>query len=107
MAAVTSRHTVEELLQDLRSAKIPATRIFNIPQVRDLPQLASRLTRTVMPNGKPVRMQPMPVDVEGADGKLGFPPSYGADTRRVLGQAGYAQAEIDSLAAEGIVSCKL
>jgi itaconate CoA-transferase len=103
MAAVTSRHTVEELLQDLRSATIPATRIFNVPQVRDLPQLAHKLTRTVMPNGKVVRMQPMPVDVEGAAGKLAFPPSYGADTRRVLAQAGYAQSEIEELAADGIV----
>jgi crotonobetainyl-CoA:carnitine CoA-transferase CaiB-like acyl-CoA transferase len=103
MAAVTSRHTVEELLQDLRSATIPATRIFNVPQVRDLPQLANKLTRTVMPNGQVVRMQPMPVDVEGAAGKLAFPPSYGADTRRVLAQAGYAQSEIEELAADGIV----
>ena len=104
MAAVTSRHTVEDLLEDLRSATIPATRIFNIPQVRELPQLANRLTRTVMPNGKVVRMQPMPVDVEGANGKLGFPPGYGADTRRVLAQAGYPETEIDALAAEGVIA---
>jgi itaconate CoA-transferase len=103
MAAVTSRHTVEDLLEDLRSATIPATRIFNIPQVRELPQLANRLTRTMMPNGKVVRMQPMPVDVEGANGKLGFPPGYGADTRRVLAQAGYEESEIEELAANGIV----
>jgi itaconate CoA-transferase len=103
MAAVTSRHTVEELLQDLRSATIPATRIFNIPQVRDLPQLANKLTRAVMPSGKVVRMQPMPVDVEGANGNLAFPPSYGADTRRVLAQAGYAKSEIEELATNGIV----
>ena len=106
MAAVTSRHTVEELLHDLRSATIPATRIFNIPQVRELPQLASRLTQTLMPNGKVVRMQPMAVDVEGASGKLAFPPSYGADTRRVLVQAGYADGDIDALAADGIVAWK-
>ena len=104
MAAVTSRHTVEELLEDLRSATIPATRIFNIPQVRDLPQLANRLTRTVMPNGKVVRMQPMPVDVEGAACKLGFPPRYGADTRRVLAQAGYPETEIEALAADGVIA---
>ena len=48
-------------------------------------------------------MQPMPVDVEGANGNLAFPPSYGADTRRVLAQAGYAESEIEELAANGIV----
>jgi crotonobetainyl-CoA:carnitine CoA-transferase CaiB-like acyl-CoA transferase len=46
----------------------------------------------------------MPVDVEGANGKLGFPPSYGADTRRVLAQAGYAEAEIEALAADGVIA---
>jgi crotonobetainyl-CoA:carnitine CoA-transferase CaiB-like acyl-CoA transferase len=106
ITAVTSRHTVEELLADLRSATVPATRIFNIPQVRELPQLAGKLTRTVMPNGKVVRMQPMAVDVEGAACKLSFPPSYGGDTRRVLAQAGYSDSELEALAADGIVACK-
>jgi itaconate CoA-transferase len=103
MAAVTSCHTVEDLLNDLRSATIPATRIFDIRQVRDLPQLRKRLTRTVMPDGKVVHMQPMAVDVEGAASNLPFPPSYGAHTKPVLAQAGYAQAEIEALTAQGVV----
>jgi crotonobetainyl-CoA:carnitine CoA-transferase CaiB-like acyl-CoA transferase len=57
-----------------------------------------------MPNGKVVRMQPMPVDVEGAACKLGFPPRYGADTRRVLAQAGYPETEIEALAADGVIA---
>jgi crotonobetainyl-CoA:carnitine CoA-transferase CaiB-like acyl-CoA transferase len=105
MAAVTSRHPVEELLNDLRCATIPATRIFDVTQVRDLPQLRKRLTRTNMPDGKLVRMQPMAVDIEGAASNLPFPPSYGADTRRVLAQAGCADAEIEALAAQGVVAC--
>jgi len=47
----------------------------------------------------------MAVDNEGATRALAFPPKYGADTRRVLAQAGYAPAEIDALAAAGIVAC--
>jgi crotonobetainyl-CoA:carnitine CoA-transferase CaiB-like acyl-CoA transferase len=105
MAAVTSRHCVDELLADLRSATIPATRIFDIAQVRELPQLKERLTRTTMPDGKPVRMQPMAVDDDAAKRELAFPPRYGADTRRVLAQAGYGPAEIDAMAAAGIVAC--
>jgi phenylsuccinyl-CoA transferase len=70
-----------------------------------LPQLRERLTRTVMPNGKAVRMQPMAVDVEAASLDLAFPPKHSADTRRVLAHAGYAQTEIDELAAQGIVRC--
>jgi itaconate CoA-transferase len=105
MAAVTCRHCVDELLADLRSATIPATRIFDIAQVRELPQLKERLTRTTMPDGKPVRMQPMAVDDDAAKRELAFPPRYGADTRRVLAQAGYGPAEIDAMAAAGIVAC--
>jgi crotonobetainyl-CoA:carnitine CoA-transferase CaiB-like acyl-CoA transferase len=102
---VTSRHRVDELLADLRSATVPATRIFDIAQVRELPQLKERLTRTTMPDGKPVRMQPMAVDDEDAKRELAFPPKYGADTRRVLTEAGYGAAEINALAAAGIVAC--
>jgi crotonobetainyl-CoA:carnitine CoA-transferase CaiB-like acyl-CoA transferase len=104
MAAVTARHTVEEVLADLRTATIPATRIFDIRQVRALPQLAEKLTRTAMPGGRELRMQPMAVDVPGASTGLGFPPRYGADTRRVLGEAGLAAGEIGALAASGVIA---
>jgi crotonobetainyl-CoA:carnitine CoA-transferase CaiB-like acyl-CoA transferase len=104
MAAVTAQCPVEELLADLRAASIPATRIFDIRQVRGLPQLRERLTRTAMPDGRAVRMQPMAVDVPGARGELPFPPKYGADTRRVLGEAGYAAGELDALASDGVIA---
>jgi hypothetical protein len=35
--------------------------------------------------------------IDGASRELSFPPKYGADTRRVLAQAGYADAEVDRL----------
>jgi crotonobetainyl-CoA:carnitine CoA-transferase CaiB-like acyl-CoA transferase len=49
-------------------------------------------------------MQPLAVEVEGAAKSLRFPPKYGGDTRRVLAQAGYADAEIDALAEQGVVA---
>ena len=104
MASVTARHPVEEILADLRGATIPATRIFDIRQVRELPQLRDRLTRTAMPDGREVRMQPMAVDAAGARAELAFPPRYGADTRRVLAEAGYSGDEIGALAAGGVVA---
>jgi crotonobetainyl-CoA:carnitine CoA-transferase CaiB-like acyl-CoA transferase len=94
----------DELLADLRAATIPATKIFDIRQVRELPQLAEKLTRTVMPDGRVVHMQPMAVDVPNASLELPFPPKYGRDTRRVLAEAGYTTGEIDSLAASGAVA---
>ncbi|MCD6673414.1 MAG: CoA transferase [Burkholderiaceae bacterium] len=104
MAAVTAQYAVEEILADLGEAKIPATRILDIRQVRELPALRDRLTRTTMPDGRTIRMQPMAVDVDGARTELPFAPKYGADTRRVLAEAGYDGGQIESFVAEGVAA---
>lgn len=104
MAVVTAGFPVDELLADLRGATIPAARILDVRQARELPQLRDKLTRTSAPDGRPIRMQPMAVDVEGAVTELRFPPNYGADTRRVLGEAGFAAQEINALAADGVLA---
>jgi crotonobetainyl-CoA:carnitine CoA-transferase CaiB-like acyl-CoA transferase len=103
LAAVTSKFPAEELLADLKKATIPNTRIKDVRAVLELAQLAGKFTRTVMPSGKPVRMQPMAVDLEGARTELAFPRNYGADTRPILAQAGFADAEIADLASAGII----
>ncbi|MFO1301888.1 MAG: CoA transferase [Burkholderiaceae bacterium] len=104
MAAVTSRYPADEILADLRAATIPATRILDIRQVRELPQLRGKLTRTTMPDGRAIHMQPMAVDVAGARTELPFPPGYGADTQRVLGEAGYSADEVQALRGAGVVA---
>jgi len=104
MAAVTRAHTADEILADLRAATIPATRILDIRQVRELPQLRDKLTRTTMPDGRVVHMQPMAVDVAGARSELSFPPRYGADTARVLGEAGYSGDELQALRGAGVIA---
>ncbi|MGE3870182.1 MAG: CaiB/BaiF CoA transferase family protein, partial [Pseudorhodoplanes sp.] len=57
MAALTIRFSVDDMLADLRAATIPATRILDIRQVRELPQLAGKLTQTILPDGRTVHMQ--------------------------------------------------
>lgn len=104
MAAVTINYAVDDILADLRAATIPATHILDIRQVRELPQLAGKLTRTALPDGRFVSMQPMAVDAVDRPATLPFPPKYGADTRRVMTEAGYVAAEIDALAAAGAVA---
>ncbi len=104
MAAVTMQYEVDEILDDLRSATIPATRIFDVRQARDLPQIAKKLTRTMLPSGKEVRMQPMAVDVAGSLSELHFPHKYGADTRAVLSEAGFDAAQLEELYAAGVVA---
>lgn len=103
LAAITSRHPAERLLADLKAATIPATRIFDIRQVRELPQLSGCLTRTELPDGRPVRMQPLAVDVPGARTTFSFAPSYSGDTRRILGEAGCSGRELAELARAGVI----
>jgi len=104
IAAITARHPVEEILTDLRAAMIPTARIFDIRQVRVLPHLKTKLTRTVLPSGQVVHMQPMAVDIPGAVTELPFPPNYAADTRRILAEAGCTAGETDAMAQAGIVA---
>ncbi|MBK9135777.1 MAG: CoA transferase [Betaproteobacteria bacterium] len=97
MAAVTLRHTADEILADLRGATIPATRILDIRQVRELPLLRERLTQTALDGKGLVHMQPMAVDRPEARRELPPPPRYGEHTRAVLAEAGYAEGEIGAL----------
>lgn len=104
MVAVTMQHSVDELLADLAAATIPATRIHDIRQARELPALRDRLTRTTMPDGRTLHMQPMAVDVTGALGTLGFAPKYGQHTRQVLAEAGLSAPAIQELAGAGVIA---
>ncbi len=104
MAAVTAQHPADVLLADLAAATIPATRIHDIRQVRELPALIDKLTRTTLPDGRVVHMPPMAVDQQGAKTELGFAPKYGEHTRRVLAEAGLAVAEIAGLHEAGVVA---
>jgi len=104
ITAITAQYPVEEILADLRAAVIPTTRIFDIRQVRALPHLQTKLTRTVLPNGQIVHMQPMAVDTPGAVTELPFPPNYGGDTRRVLTEAGCAAGETEAMARAGVIA---
>lgn len=104
MAAVTAQFSADELLENLRSATIPVTRIFDIRQVRELPQLRDKLLRTKLPDGREVRMPPLAVDWPSARSTYAFPPKYGQHTRTILAEAGVAETEIESLFSAGVVA---
>jgi phenylsuccinyl-CoA transferase len=104
MGAVTVQHTADEILADLRGATIPATRIHDIRQTRELPALREKLTRTRMPDGRTLHMPPMAVDLPGATGSLDFAPKYGQHTASVLAEAGLGAGEIQSLYGAGVVA---
>ena len=104
MAALTRQHDAHTLLTALQGATIPCTRILDIPQVRALPAIARRLTRSALPDGRTIRMPPMAVDVAGAHATLGFAPRYGQHTRQVLAEAGLSAAEVQALSDAGVVA---
>jgi crotonobetainyl-CoA:carnitine CoA-transferase CaiB-like acyl-CoA transferase len=104
LAAITARSGADEVLAELRTATIPATRILDIRQVRELPALAGRLTRTRLPDGSAVRLPPMAVEVPGAGTEWALAPRYGEHTDAVLAEAGVAKEEILSLRGAGIVA---
>jgi itaconate CoA-transferase len=104
IAQVSKNFSAAEILADLQVATIPATRIHDIAQVRELQALSERLTRTTLPDGRAVRMQPMAVDIDGAQGDLAFAPKYGQHTRSVLAQAGLVNDEVQALYDAGVVA---
>jgi len=104
IGAATARLSLAEVIADLKKATIPNAQISDLNTVIGLEQLRDKLTTTVTPSGKTVRMQPQAVDREDARTKLHFPHKYGEDTRVVFGEAGFAESEIASLAQNGIIA---
>jgi itaconate CoA-transferase len=104
VAAAMRRCTTGELSQELRKATIPHAPIHDIPAVRELEAVRSKLTTTRTPDGTMVRMQPMAVDLAGAPSALRFPPKYGQDTLAVLREAGFAEAECAAMLEQGIIA---
>ena len=103
IGVLTSKHTTEKLAADFSSATIPHAVINTIAQVAGLDALKGKLTSTVIPGGKKIRMQPPAVDNADTVTELDFPPRYGEHTRRILKEIGYEDSDCDRLTADGII----
>jgi itaconate CoA-transferase len=103
LAEITAKYTTVELLGMFELARIPHTLVNNIPDLLCAGPLLHKLTRTTLPNGTMVRMQPVAVDVAGAATELPFPARYGEHTHRILSEAGFSDAEIAGLRAEQVI----
>ncbi|MCP4316120.1 MAG: CoA transferase [Hyphomicrobiales bacterium] len=101
IAKITGRASTDEIMADLKAAKIPHAPIQTIPQVAAMDAVASRLTTTTMPDGQKLRMQPLAID--GARRELGFAPKYSEHTGRILQESGYSIEQIGKLAERGII----
>jgi len=101
IAEITGRATSAEITADFIDAKIPHAPIQTIPQVAAMEAVSSRATRTTMPNGKTISMQPLAID--GALRALEFPPKYSQHTGQILREIGYSDADIGGLEDQGII----
>ena len=101
IGAVTSQYTAGEVAADFAAAKIPHSFINDVPAVHALDEVRRKSTRTALPDGKTIHMQPMAVDVAGAEQHYGFSPRYGEHTLPVLQEAGYSADEAQALVASG------
>jgi crotonobetainyl-CoA:carnitine CoA-transferase CaiB-like acyl-CoA transferase len=104
MAAVTRQRTTAEIAVEFRKATIPHAPIHDIPAVRQMPAVSSRLTTTRTPNGKTIRMQPVAVDIKGSPAELSFPAKYGQDTVNILKEAGFSATDCATLIGDNTIA---
>jgi crotonobetainyl-CoA:carnitine CoA-transferase CaiB-like acyl-CoA transferase len=101
LAALIREHGTDELLALLREGGVVVSPVHTIEQVRDLPGIREHLTRTVLPDGREVRLPPTAVET----GRDEFPlaPGYGEHTREILREAGLEDSRIEDLRSRGVV----
>ncbi len=115
----TAQVDIATIEAEFASAGIPNARINTVPQARELPAIASRLTTTRLPDGpdagpdagpnagpnagKTIHMQPMAIDLPDAPQEFSFPPKYGEHTDAVLDEAGFDAETRAKLREAGVV----
>jgi crotonobetainyl-CoA:carnitine CoA-transferase CaiB-like acyl-CoA transferase len=102
IAAQSVKYKAKDIAEDLAKAGIAHSLINTVPQTRAMKAVESKLTATRTPDGKTIHMQPKAVDMAGTPQDFAFPPSYGAQTRAILKEAGYSDQETAALLQDGV-----
>jgi CoA:oxalate CoA-transferase len=90
----------------LNDAGVPAGPVLGLAEVFADPQVAAREMHVALPHPElgTVRTTGLPVKLSATPGAIARrPPLHGEHTREVLREASYADAEIEALAAAGVV----
>jgi crotonobetainyl-CoA:carnitine CoA-transferase CaiB-like acyl-CoA transferase len=103
MGEATQKFKTAALMKQLANVKIPHAPINTVRQVRAMDAISSRLTVTRTPDGRHVRLPPMAVDMDDGVVEYPFPPRYNQDTRKIMGEAGLSETEMDGLQEAGII----
>jgi crotonobetainyl-CoA:carnitine CoA-transferase CaiB-like acyl-CoA transferase len=101
MAAAIRPLQTGNLLDDLRGAGIVASPVNAVGAVREMAGIREHLTRTTLPDGRPVRLPPAAVETGRKEFFLS--PGYGEHTRKVLEETGLKGTEIDDLIKRGVI----
>jgi crotonobetainyl-CoA:carnitine CoA-transferase CaiB-like acyl-CoA transferase len=104
LRAVFQRYSTSDLARDLTSARIPWAEVNDLYAVSRLQAIASKMTKTRMPSGRELNLQPLPVDLDGAPKVLSFAARYGEHTAAILSEVGFSVTEVQMLSREGIVA---
>jgi crotonobetainyl-CoA:carnitine CoA-transferase CaiB-like acyl-CoA transferase len=94
-------------IERLGEAGVPAAPVQDVSEVATAEQTEALgiLQELQHPSVSNLRLPAFPVSLDGERlAHRSAPPELGADTREVLAEAGYSEAEIDRLIAEGVVA---
>nr|WP_314481542.1 CaiB/BaiF CoA-transferase family protein [uncultured Pseudomonas sp.] len=97
---------LEQLMQALAAAQVPASRIYSAEDMFNDPQYLARemFLQARLPDGKPFRMPGIVPKLSGTPGSADWVgPALGEHTDELLGQLGYDTASIASLRQAGVV----
>src|SRR5215469_5889142 len=106
LTPIFRRRTKEEWLMRLENAGVPAGPVLDIAQMHADPQVLARemIVETAHPTAGTTKAIGLPIKFSETPGGVREPaPLFGQDTRDVLRESGYSDAEIEKLEAQGAV----
>lgn len=104
---ITQKHPSAAVSRVLSEAAIPHSPITPIEEVTNLPFFKDAALKTILPDGKTVRLPPpatFTTHLEKIKRTLPFAPAYGEHTDAILAEAGVPADEIASLRKRGVVA---